>query len=340
MPQMKSENNILLEVKDLTKEYPLKGGFFDTIKGQVSAVDNISFTVQKAISFGLVGESGCGKTTTGRMIVRVLQPSSGEIWYYDEPNGKIELTACSAKQMRPLRKDLQMVFQDPYASLDPRMTVMQIVGEPLRANKLAAGTEYTERIARILNQVGLSPHYMNRYPHAFSGGQRQRIGIARALVTQPKLVVADEPVSALDVSVQAQILNLLQDLQELFELTFIFIAHDLSVIRHICNRIAVMYLGRLVEVADRTELYSHPAHPYTEALLSIVPRPDPESKPKQNLLSGICNEMNRLESGCSFYPRCRYAQKRCRAESPTLREISPTHLTACHFDLHLKGISN
>jgi peptide/nickel transport system ATP-binding protein len=334
------ENNNLVKVQGLSKYYPLKGGFFETAKGLVKAVDNVSFTVQKATTFGLVGESGCGKTTTGRMVVRVLQPTKGEIWYYDESSRKTDVTRCSKKQMQPLRQDIQMIFQDPYASLDPRMTILNLVGEPLRAIHIAKKSEYRERIAETLQMVGLRPEYMNRYPHAFSGGQRQRIGIARALVTRPRLVVADEPVSALDVSVQAQILNLLQELQEKLRLAYIFIAHDLCVIRHVCERIGVMYLGRLVEVADCSNLFSRPGHPYTEALLSIIPRPDPRQKTHKGLLKGSIADASSLPSGCYFHPRCLYAESQCRTESPELRTIAPDHQVACHFNLELRGIEN
>ena len=335
---MNQQNDILLKVIDLAKYYPLKGGFFERERGQVRAVDGISFEVQKAKILGLVGESGSGKTTTGRMIVRVLQPSTGDVWFYNDTSHKTELTRCTRIQMQPLRRHIQMIFQDPYGSLDPRMTILNIVGEPLRANRIAVGSEYKERVAESLGMVGLRPEYMNRYPHAFSGGQRQRIGIARALVTHPRLVVADEPVSALDVSVQAQILNLLQDLQIKFDLTLIFIAHDLSVIRHICDRIAVMYLGKLVEVADRSDLFSHPGHPYTEALLSIIPRPNPGMKTKPDLFKAAMNEIGATPSGCSFHPRCRHAEDQCRTETPRLRERAAGHQVSCHFDLNLEGI--
>jgi peptide/nickel transport system ATP-binding protein len=335
---MNQQNDILLKVLDLAKYYPVKCGFFDTMKGLVRAVDGISFQVRKGITFGLVGESGCGKTTTGRMIVRVLQPTTGEIWYYDESSQATELIRCTGAQMHPLRRQIQMIFQDPYGSLDPRMTILNIVGEPLRANRIAVGIEYKDRVAESLAMVGLRPEYMNRYPHSFSGGQRQRIGIARALVTQPRLVVADEPVSALDVSVQAQILNLLQDLQIKFDLTFVFIAHDLSVIRHICDRIAVMYMGKLVEVADRPDLFSRPGHPYTEVLLSIIPRMDPGKKTKPDLFKGTIAEAGSLPSGCSFHPRCRHACDMCRTIAPPLREITAGHQVACHYNLNLEGI--
>jgi len=333
----KQNSDILLEVKNLSKYYPQQGGFFEQSTGMVKAVDDISFSVQKGTTFGLVGESGCGKTTTGRMIVRVLEPTKGDIYFKDEENGVVNLLHLAKKPLRKLRQKIQMIFQDPYASLDPRMTILQIVGEPLRANKLASGNDYKEKVAGILKSVGLRPEYMNRYPHAFSGGQRQRIGIARALVTSPNLVIADEPVSALDVSVQAQILNLLADLQEQLRLTYLFIAHDLSVIHHICNRIAVMYVGKLVEIADRTALFSNPKHPYTEALMSIAPKPDPHRKSKTAFLKGEVADASNPPSGCYFHPRCRYAKKICKQEAPILRKKELNHFSACHFDLELQG---
>ena len=336
---MIAENgDILLEVKNLHKYYPLKGGFFDNVKGLVKAVDDISFRIKKGMTFGLVGESGCGKTTTGRMIVRVLDSTGGDIYFSDDDKGKINLSQLPMNKMRFLRRKIQMIFQDPYSSLDPRMTILQIVGEPLRSNKLAKGNQYKEKIAETLRNVGLSPEYMNRYPHAFSGGQRQRIGIARALVTAPQLVVADEPVSALDVSVQAQILNLLQELQENLKLTYLFIAHDLSVIRHICDRIGVMYVGKLVEIADRSCLFTDPGHPYTELLMSVVPRPDPGHKIKEISLSSEVADASNPPSGCYFHPRCRYAKKICEQEMPVLRRKNDNHFIACHFDLELMGI--
>lgn len=335
---MNQQNDIILKVIELAKYYPVKGGFFERERGQVKAVNGISFEVQRGKIFGLVGESGSGKTTTGRMILRVLQPSAGEIWFYDDASHKTNLAGCTLAQMRLLRRHIQMIFQDPYSSLDPRMTILNIVGEPLRANRIASGADYKDQVAESLEMVGLRPEYMNRYPHAFSGGQRQRIGIARALVTRPWLVVADEPVSALDVSVQAQILNLLQHLQIKFGLTLIFIAHDLNVIRHICDRIAVMYLGKLVEMADRSDLFCRPEHPYTEALLSILPRPKAGKKPGPGLFKQAMIGTGDQISGCSFHPRCRYAQEQCRIEMPRLRERAVGHCVSCHFDLSLEGI--
>lgn len=333
-----SNDHILLEVKDLSKHFPIKGGFFDSVKGYVKAVDRISFQVRNGEILGLVGESGCGKTTTGRMIVRVIEPTRGSIWFKDDDIGRVDICTLKPSEFRPIRKNIQMIFQDPYSSLDPRMTIMQIVGESLRSNNLASGKVYQEQIAEALRSVGLRPEYMSRYPHAFSGGQRQRIGIARALITRPKLIIADEPVSALDVSIQAQILNLLKDLQETLNLTYLFVAHDLSVIRHICNRIVVMYVGKLVEIADGNELFENPTHPYTEALLSVVPRPDPRRKTEQVLAPGEVADPAKPPSGCYFHPRCRYAKDVCTQVAPELREIHPGHFVSCHFDLSLQGV--
>jgi peptide/nickel transport system ATP-binding protein len=330
----------LLEVKNLSKYYPLKGGFFDDVKGTVKAVDGISFQIAPGETVGLVGESGCGKTTTGRLILKVLEATTGEIWYQDGEVDRLDIARLSHKNMHLLRRKIQMIFQDPYASLDPRMTILQIVGEPIKSNKIASGNDYKDRVAQALQWVGMRPEYMSRYPHAFSGGQRQRIGIARALVIQPKLVIADEPVSALDVSIQAQILNLLQDLQAKFNLTYLFIAHDLSVIRHICDRVIVMYVGKVVESAPKREIFNQPRHPYTEALLSAVPRPDPRRKAEPLLSPGEVADPSNPPSGCYFHPRCRFAKDICREKMPDLCESSPGHWSACHFasDLTLQGV--
>jgi peptide/nickel transport system ATP-binding protein len=303
----------------------------------VKAVDGVNFKLYKGVTFGLVGESGCGKTTTGRLIMNVMKPTGGSITFHDNKAGPIEINALSNKKMRPLRKKIQMVFQDPYSSLDPRMTIQQIVGEPLRAGGKMNMNDYKNKIAGILQKSGLSADYMDRYPHAFSGGQRQRIGIARALVTRPQLVIADEPVSSLDVSVQAQILNLLKELQQDFNLTYLFIAHDLSVIRYMCDTLAVMYVGRIVETGRNEDIFNHPAHPYTEGLLSIIPRIGSRTKPSGMLKGGIADASN-LPSGCYFHPRCPYVQDICKTEYPVLRETGNEHQAACHFNLKLKGI--
>jgi len=332
-----TKKEVLLEVKDLCMHYPVQGGFFDKTKGVVKAVDGVSFKLYKGSAFGLVGESGCGKTTIGRLILKVMKPTKGSITFHDDVIGPIELVPLSNKKMRPLRKKIQMVFQDPYASLDPRMTIQQIVGEPLRAGGRGDLRDYKNKIADILLKSGLSPDYMDQYPHAFSGGQRQRIGIARALVTQPQLVVADEPVSALDVSVQAQILNLLKELQRVFDLTYLIIAHDLSVIRYLCDTLAVMYVGRIVEIGRSEDIFNRPAHPYTEGLLSIIPRISTKTKPGK-MLKGVVADASNLPTGCHFYPRCPYAQEICKKEYPPLRNVAENHQVACHFDLNLNGI--
>ncbi len=340
MADQVNQDNLLLNVKGLRKHFPIKGGFFSRVSGYVKAVDGVDFYVRRGETLGLVGESGCGKTTTGRLIVRVIEPTAGEINFYDRDTGWKNLTDLSAEEMAPLRKNIQMVFQDPYGSLNARMTLLRIVGEPLWANKLAKGKELEERVAEALRVVGLRPEYMSRYPHAFSGGQRQRIGIARALVTNPQFIVADEPVSALDVSIQAQILNLFQDLQAEFDLTYLFIAHDLSVIRHISDRVAVMYVGKLVESADKKELFHNPQHPYTEALLSAVPRPDPKKSVRRIVLPGEVADPSNPPPGCYFHPRCKYAQEVCQVEEPVLEEITADHYVACHraHELSLRGV--
>jgi peptide/nickel transport system ATP-binding protein len=331
-------NPVHLKVKDLCKYYPLKGGFFEEKKGVVKAVDGLSFTVHSGEVFGLVGESGCGKTTTGRLILNVLELTAGHILFRNDQGETINLTYLKKRELRTIRQKIQMIFQDPYASLDPRMTIMQIIGEPLRANKLASGSEYKDRIVEAMKKVRLQPEMMNRYPHAFSGGQRQRIGIARALITGPGLMVADEPVSALDVSVQAQILNLLRSLQEEMNLTLIFIGHDLGVIRYICDTVAVMYLGRLVEVAGKSDFYTLPRHPYSELLFDAVPGPHGRRRSKNKLPNETIGDAANPPSGCYFHPRCHYRKDICKTESPLLRTVAQDHSVACHFDLNLKGI--
>lgn len=329
------ESQLVLEVNDLSKSYALRGGFFDSSKGKIQAVDQVSFSIRRGQTLGLVGESGSGKTTTGRMVVRVLEPDSGEIAFWDEEVGRIDLARLSNRAIRPLRKRIQMIFQDPYSSLDPRMTVMRIVGEPLRATGNPTKQATRDRVAEVLEMVGLGHEYMNRYPHAFSGGQRQRIGIARALVTQPSLIVADEPVSALDVSVQAQILNLLRALQQRLSLTYLFIAHDLGVVRYISDVVAVMYQGRLVEIANKAELYSRPKHPYTESLLAAAPRPEPDQNPAETKPIDRLSADSAMVSGCPYFLRCSYRREVCTREHPPLRDIGAGHKVACHFDLKL-----
>ena len=341
MSRQSSQDEILLEVRDLKKYFPIQRGFFKKTVGYVKAVDGISFYIKKGETFGLVGESGCGKTTTGRCILRLLEPTSGEIIFHDENVGRMNVEKLDKDQMRGLRRNLQIVFQDPYSSLNPRLTSKQIVSEPLVVNKVAKGKELADMVAELLRAVGMRPEVMDRYPHAFSGGQRQRLGIARALALNPKLIVCDEPVSALDVSVQAQVLNLLEDLQADFDLTYLFIAHDLSVIKHISDRVAVMYVGKLVESAETEELYTNPKHPYTEALMSAVPKPDPRARSERMILAGEVADPANPPPGCYFHPRCRYAQEICSIEEPVLREINEEHFVSCHRaeELQLRGLA-
>ncbi len=316
----------LVEVRDLKKYYPITGGMLSRVMAHNHAVDGVSFNVKRGETFGLVGESGCGKTTVGRVILRLTPPTSGQVLF----DGK-NLFALSGAEMRTVRRDMQVVFQDPYASLDPRLTVGEIVGEPLGIHRVASGSERTEIVQDLLHVVGLQSSDLARYPHEFSGGQRQRIGIARALSLRPKLVICDEPVSALDVSIQSQILNLLDDLQDQFGLTYIFIAHGLHVIKHVSDRVGVMYLGKLVEMAQVDDLFSHPSHPYTQALLSAIPYPDPEVQMERTVLEGEVPSPVNPPSGCRFHTRCARVTERCRAEEPEKREIEPDHLVACHL---------
>ena len=316
----------LLDVRDLKKYFPVKGGVLSKTVGYVYAVDGVSFSLREGESLGLVGESGCGKSTTARAILRLIEPSSGEIFF----EGR-DLCKLDDREMRSMRRYMQIVFQDPYASLDPRRTVGEIVGEPLEAFKVGTKKERQERVAYLLEKVGLSPEHARRYPHEFSGGQRQRIGIARALALNPKLVIGDEPVSALDVSIQAQVINLLEDLQQEFRLSYIIIAHDLAVVEHICDRIAVMYLGRIVEIARDKDLYTSPLHPYTIALLSAIPMPDPNVTKKRIILEGDVPNPMHPPPGCNFHTRCSHANEICRASVPTLKDVGDGHLVACHL---------
>ena len=332
----------LLEVDRLQVHFPLASGLLRRARHTVKAVDGVSFSIYKGETLGLVGESGCGKTTTGRSIVRAINPTGGAINYIRKNGQSVDLGAIHPRKLKPYREEIRMVFQDPFSSLNPRMTVMQTVGEPLKAFKIGSRKEQERRIADMLARVGLRPEYMRRYPHAFSGGERQRISIARALILDPRLVVLDEAVSALDVSVRAQILNLLNDLQQEFDLTYLFISHDLSVIEHICDRVAVMYVGKIIELAPTDDLFAHPQHPYTEVLLSAVPVPDPRLRNRRKRIKpqGEVADPINPPSGCYFHPRCRYAQDRCKVEEPPLREITPGHFAACHFseELRLLGV--
>ncbi len=317
----------LLQVADLTKHFPIRGGLLRRVVGYVKAVDQVSFDIAPGEVIGLVGESGSGKTTVGRTLLRLLEPTDGAVWF-----DGVNVTDLSKRRLREYRRRMQIIFQDPFASLDPRMKVRDIIGEALEIHALATGAEKVERVARLLQRVGLDPDHMQRYPHEFSGGQRQRVGIARALAVDPDFVVADEPVSALDVSIQAQVMNLLQDLQDDLDLTMLFIAHDLSVVEYISNRVIVMYLGRIMEIAPRRELYLNPKHPYTEALLSAAPIPDPTVRRERVILKGDIPSPIDPPSGCVFRTRCPYATTDCANTTPDLQEVAPMHLKACIRD--------
>ncbi len=319
-------NQPLIEVTDLKKHFPIRKGLLRNVVGHVFAVDGVSFSINAGETLGLVGESGCGKSTVGRVVLRLIEPTSGAI----KVEGK-DIVGMPRGDLRPLRKRMQIVFQDPFSSLNPRIRVGDIVGEPLMVHGLANKQERAERVAQLFNRVGLRPGQMNNYPHQFSGGQRQRISIARALALDPQFIVADEPVSALDVSIQAQVINLMMDLQQELGLSYLFISHNLAVVEHISHRVAVMYLGRIVEYADKKALFASPQHPYTEALLSAVPLPDPSLRRTKKRVEGDVPSPIKPPPGCHFHPRCPYAEARCKVEPPVLREIGPGHQVACHL---------
>jgi oligopeptide transport system ATP-binding protein len=327
-PARAAADNVLLHVENLKVYFPILRGVFQRRVGDIKAVDGISFDVVRGETLGLVGESGCGKSTTGRAILQLYHLTAGSVILDGE-----DLATLRGRALRQRRRKMQMIFQDPYASLNPRMTIGEIVSEPLEVHNIAKGKEKSERIAYLLQVVGLNPHYANRYPHEFSGGQRQRVGIARALALEPSFIVCDEPISALDVSIQAQVVNLLEDIQKKMGLTYLFIAHDLSMVRHISNRVAVMYLGKMMELADRSEVYVNPLHPYTQALLSAIPIPDPalEEKRHRIILSGDVPSPANPPPGCVFHTRCPYAEAVCREQEPEWREANAGHFVACHF---------
>ncbi len=344
---MRAAEEALLEVRNLKKSFPVRKGLLQRVVDQVRAVDGVSFTIGPGETLGLVGESGCGKTTTGRAVLRLVEPTEGDIVFRSrrharegEPYREIDLAAATPEQIRALRRDMQIIFQDPFSSLNPRMSIGDIVAEPLKVQGVSSGKNHGDQVADLLEAVGLTRDQMKRYPHEFSGGQRQRIGIARALALDPQLIVADEPVSALDASVQAQVLNLLMDLQNERGLSYLFIAHDLSVVRHISDRVAVMYLGRLVELTDTDELFANPLHPYTEALMSAVPVPDPDHRAERIILAGDVPSPLDQPSGCHFHPRCRYAEDVCRTETPSYSDTGGGHYVACHLadSLNLRPI--
>ncbi len=335
-----SGRSVLLDVRGLKKYFPIRRGILQKTIGHVKAVDDVSFVLNRGETLSLVGESGCGKTTTARCILRAITPTAGQVLLADNDE-VLDVATLPKSRLQPLRRQMQMIFQDPFSSLNPRMTLLDIVGEPLLIHGEGNVDARTDRVVELLRLVGLRPEYMRRYPHAFSGGQRQRIGIARALALNPRLVVADEPVSALDVSVQAQILNLLLDLQEKLGLTYLFVAHDLSVVKHISERVAVMYVGRIVETAPTEELFASPKHPYTAALMSAVPKPDPRLRSERIVLQGEVADPANTPSGCHFHPRCEFAQDVCRERAPVLEEVAPNHLVRCHraAELSLRGVA-
>ena len=331
----------IMRVSGLKKYFPITSGFLKTTSGYVKAVDEVNLHIKKGETFGLVGESGCGKTTIGRCILRAIEPTAGEMRFRHNDN-VVDVNTLGHKDLRRIRRDMQMIFQDPYSSLNPRKTVQGIISEPITCNKLMSGRELRERVMDLMEMVGLDKKQLERYPHAFSGGQRQRIGIARALATNPSFIVCDEAVSALDVSVQAQILNLLMELQNKLRLSYLFISHDLGVIRHISDRVGVMYVGKIVESAETGELYTKPLHPYTEALLSAIPPPNPRLQSERIVLEGDVANPAKLPEGCYFHPRCRYCKERCKKEHPEFRDMGGGRFVACHYaeDLTLKSVAH
>ncbi|MBM3628099.1 MAG: ATP-binding cassette domain-containing protein [Alphaproteobacteria bacterium] len=331
----------VLSVEGLRKYFPIRRGVLRRVVGHVKAVDDVSFSIARGETLSLVGESGCGKTTTSRCILRAVQPSAGSIRFLAAEGRPVDVASLPRAELRPVRRQMQMIFQDPYSSLNPRMTISDIIGEPLLVNGMGDLESRRKRVAELLDVVQLPRAYMNRFPHAFSGGQRQRIGIARALALNPALIVADEPVSALDVSVQAQIINLMLELQQRLGLSYLFVAHDLSVVKHVSHRVAVMYVGRIVEVADTRTIFAKPRHPYTEALLSAVPVPDPRKRASRIVLEGEVADPSNVPAGCAFHPRCPYATDRCRSERPELRDAGGGNLVACHRadELALRGVA-
>ncbi len=344
--QSRLDDNVILEVKGLRKYFPIHRGLFRKVVGYVKAVDNISFYVRGGETLGLVGESGCGKTTASRSIIRLYEPTSGDIRFKtakfssDGTEQVVDLREMDRDQMKLIRQEIAMIFQDPVGSLNPRMSVFDIISEPMEIHGMGSGPEVEETVTRLLERVGLRPEHMRRYPHEFSGGQRQRIGIARALALNPRLIFCDEPVSALDVSIQAQTLNLLQDLQADFDLAYVFVAHDLSVVQHISDRVAVMYVGKIAEMAGSDVLYNNPLHPYTEALMSAVPKPDPMYASERIVMPGDVADPSNPPPGCYFHPRCNYAVDICSKEEPEWRELEPDHFVACHRaeELQLRGV--
>ena len=338
---MTNNNNALLEIKNLKKYFPIRSGLFRRVTGHVKAVDDVSFHIKQGETLSLVGESGCGKTTTAKCILRALDPTDGAIAFKTDNDTVVNIATVPKRELRPLRRQMQMIFQDPFSSLNPRMTLLDIVGEPLLLHGMKNLDQRRERVAELLEMVGLSADFMSRFPHAFSGGQRQRIGIARALALNPGLIVADEPVSALDVSVQAQIVNLMLDLQAQLGMAYLFVAHDLSVVKHVSDRVAVMYVGKLVEISDTNALFNRPKHPYTEALLSAVPIPDPRLRSQRIILQGDVADPAHPPPGCYFHPRCKHAVDICQTDPPQLQEIEPGHFVSCHraHEISLQGVS-